>query len=154
MPYNQAFRHSYHLAKHQVSIEALAPKQLTMVADLRLAHEEIRNIYLDSQQWATVEELQANWLAPFVKDKSWTHQGKHQWLQIAKGIYQGVPEIGSVRFLLISHQQQVELWFDVKGRAELLMPLAVPQQASLLTNKLIGFGWLQVVFQGGEDHPH
>ena len=154
LPFNQAKHDSSHLTKYQVSIEALAPKQLTMVADLRLAHEEIRNIYLDTQTWATVEVLQESWLAPFVKDKSWTHQGKHQWLQVAKGVYQGVPEIGAERYLLISRAQQVELWIDTKGSAILLDKLSTSKQTSLLNDVLIKNGWLQVVFQPETQHAH
>jgi hypothetical protein len=154
LPYNQAFHASAVLEKHQVSTEQLAPKQLTMVADLRLAHEEIRNIYLDTEQWATVDELQQNWLAPFVKDKSWQHQGKHQWTQVAKGIYQGVPESGNVRFVLISRQQEIVLWLDNQGNASLLMAQTTDQDTAFLTNKLINAGWQQVVFPSENAYKH
>jgi hypothetical protein len=154
LPFNQAFHASSELAKHQLSILQLAPKQLTMVADLRLAHEEIRNIYIDTDQWATIEALEQSWLAPFVKDKSWQHQGKHQWTQIMKGIYQGVPEIGDVRFLLISRQKEVALWLDIQGNASLLMAQTRLPEIASLTNELINAGWLQVVFPSEEPHEH
>lgn len=169
LPYNQAFHEQSALVESQVSIKTLAPKQLTMVADLRLAHEEIRNIYLDTDQWATVEQLQQTWLAPFVQDKSWIHQGRYQWTQVAKGIYQGVPAIkasqqGDIngRFLLVSRAQEIVLWLDTKGSASLLIsdvmgnaiPDAIAENETRLNQTLIDSGWRQVVFQNDEKHQH
>lgn len=147
LPYNQANHQQAAVNEHQIFIKSLPAQSLTMIADLRLAHEEIRHIYQNSQSWPPVTQLADNWVAPFVKDKSWEHQGKHQWRLIAEGIYQGVPVDNGARYLLNSQQSEVDIWLDLKGETT---PLTSPD--SFQIPQLIEAGWTQVTFEAKHAH--
>ncbi|MGC3836695.1 DUF6162 family protein [Moritella viscosa] len=115
LPYHQAISNKKVLANHQISIKDLRSVELAMIAELRLAHEEIRNIHQDSLElesvefegvdiWPDMAELKELWLAPFIIDKSWERKGKHDWRKVAPALYQGIPALttGSVAVLLNS----------------------------------------------------
>ncbi|PKF63318.1 hypothetical protein CW745_00230 [Psychromonas sp. psych-6C06] len=157
LPYNQTSYKKQSLAKHQIEISALTTKPLAMIAELKLAHEEIRYQYQaqlnTSEQWPSVAQLASQWIAPFVKDKSWLHHGKQQWQLVANGIYQGVPLSSNgepkTRYLLNSQHSQVEIWLDLKGDARLLAE-QVDRSAIVQSRLLIESGWQQVVFESDE----
>jgi len=152
LPYNSAHHQHQSLADHQVLITDLPSPPLAMIAELRLAHEEIRYFYQTQQDWLTVTQLEQDWIAPFVKDKSWAHQGEHDWLQVTAGIYQSKPAKGGPSYLLNSQHQTIDIWIDFKG---------INSQATSVTavdsKDLIKAGWMQVVFESELDtseHAH
>ncbi len=144
------------LAKHQIALEDIEQSSLGLIADLRLAHEEIRQLHDeqsdrsennvdDIELWASITELKALWIAPFIEDKSWQFQGKHQWQRIAPGVYQGVrqsKDSSAKSMLLLSQNQQPELWLDLHNKAK---PFA-EQQIVLTQTQLIEAGWVNIAF--------
>lgn len=168
LPYNSVSHEHESLQSHQVLITELTPPPLSMIAELRLAHEEIRYFYEANQAWLSVQQLQADWIAPFVKDKSWSHQGEHQWSQVVPGIYQSKPAQGGPRYLLNSQDQALDIWIDfknttpqtsiVKVNANAQVNSDVKAQSNTIdTTSLIKAGWAQVVFeseQNASEHGH
>jgi len=142
LPRNQVEQQHLVVDDHQVSIKLLPPQPLAMIADLRLAHLEIGALYEDRLLWPSVEQLETDWLAPFVKDKSWEHQGKHHWILIADGIYQGVSDSNGTSYLLNSQQADVDIWLGFKDEVTWINASG-PFQMS----QLIEAGWTQVVFE-------
>ncbi|MGF1681569.1 DUF6162 family protein [Photobacterium minamisatsumaniensis] len=167
LPMHQASSKGQILAPYQVSISDLATPELAMVADLRLAHEEIRNIYQDNRDfepamssdelWPELAELEEIWLAPFVKDKSWEYKGKHQWLHIAPAYYQGVKQVaqGSASVILHTGNNDPEIWFALFDSAQPLTRNLEQPHVLLSPEKLIEAGWIKVVFASASDsHVH
>jgi len=152
LPYNSVNHEHNNLQAHQVLITELTPPPLSMIAELRLAHEDIRYFYQANQTWLSVAQLEQDWIAPFVKDKSWAHQGEHTWLLVAPGIYQSKPAKSGPSYLLNSQHQTLELWIDFKGiNSQATSVKAVDSEA------LIKAGWKQVVFESEQDaseHAH
>lgn len=149
LPFNSANHQHQSLASYQVSVTELMPPPLAIISELRLAHEEIRYLYDTNGTWLSVQQLEEQWIAPFVKDKSWTHQGQHHWSLVAPGIYQSEPAITGTRYLLNSLQKHVDIWLQLDSKASL--PSSVDSQA------LIDSGWTQVVFNetnNEEQHQH
>ena len=66
LPYHQAISNKKVLANHQISIKDLPSVELAMLAELRLAHEEIRNIHQYSHELESDE---------FEGVHSWTEMG-------------------------------------------------------------------------------
>jgi len=159
LPYHQAASSERELASHQISIKDLPTVELAMIAELRLAHEEIRNIHQDnlelegaelesSDTWPDMAELDELWLAPFIIDKSWERKGKHAWRKIAPALYQGIPALttGSVAVILNSQDARPEVWLALD------MPIPAPMTENALnTEDLINAGWKQVVFADDSD---
>ena len=168
LPYNSVNHQHNNLQTHQVLITDLAPPPLSMIAELRLAHEEIRYFYEANQSWLPITQLEEDWIAPFVKDKSWTHQGEHQWSLIAPGIYQSNPAQGGPRYLLNSQNRDLDIWIDfknttpqasiIKVNVNAAVDSDVEAQSNTIDNtSLIKAGWTQVVFeleQNESDHAH
>lgn len=150
LPYNQAISKQTEVASHQVSIKDLGSKPLAMIADLRLAHEEIHHLYQVTGHWSSIAQLEQTWISPFVKDKSWSHQGEHQWVLVAPGLYQGTSKVGGVRYILNSSQTEVDIWLDVQEQAT----LAAIQTQPLSISQLIQLGWTQVDFQTETQPAH
>jgi len=159
LPYHQTASSDKVLASHQISIKDLPSVELAMIAELRLAHEEIRNIHQDNLElesaefegaelensdiWPDMAELEDLWLAPFVSDKSWERKGEHHWRNIGPALYQGIPALttGSVAVLLSSQAPRPEVWLALD------MPTPTPMvETTLNTAALINAGWKQVVF--------
>ncbi|MGF1727874.1 DUF6162 family protein [Photobacterium nomapromontoriensis] len=162
LPFHQAEVKTQALARHQVLITDLSPNELAMIADLRLAHEEIRNLHQDSmafepekmpaQHWPKVDELEAMWLAPFVKDKSWEHKGRHDWQRVISSVYLGTPEEanGSKAVVLLADAEQPDIWFALFNTAK-----TIPTNTILTPSQLIDAGWMQVVFEAAANkHSH
>ena len=163
LPYHQTESSERVLASYQISIKDLPTVELAMIAELRLAHEEIRNIHQDSLElesveleslefegddiWPELAELKDLWLAPFIIDKSWERKGKHAWRKVAPALYQGIPALatGSVAVILNSQNARPDVWLALD------MPTPAPMMGSTLnTSELISAGWKQVVFVGDE----
>lgn len=138
--------------KHKIALEDIEQSSLGLIADLRLAHEEIRQLYDERAEspdhgndlWASIPELKALWIAPFIEDKSWQFQGKHQWKRIAPGAYQGIHQStdGAKSMVLISQHQQPELWLDLHNHAK---PF-VKNETKLTQVQLIEAGWVNIAF--------
>ncbi|HIF9545200.1 TPA: DUF6162 family protein [Photobacterium damselae] len=122
LPYHQAAQEEQLLGAHQQAVADLNTENLAMVAELRLAHEEIRNLYTDNQidsasskltLWPDHKELEALWLAPFVQDQSWERKGKHQWEKVTDSVYFGMNTLqkGANSVVLISEYEEPEIWF-------------------------------------------
>ena len=168
LPYNSVNHQHNNLQAHQVLITELTPPPLSMIAELRLAYEEIHYFHEANQAWLSVQQLEADWIAPFVKDKSWAHQGEHQWSKIAPGIYQSNPAQGGPRYLLNSQDQPLDIWIDFKNTTPQASIIKVNVNAqvnsdvkarpkTLDTTSLIKAGWTQVVFeseQNASEHGH
>jgi len=157
LPYHQTASSEKVLASHQISIKDLPSVELAMIAELRLAHEEIRNIHQDSVEfegmdvWPGMAELKELWLAPFISDKSWERKGEHQWRNVGPALYQGIPALttGSVAVLLSSQAPRPEVWLALD------MPTPTPMaETTLNTAALINAGWKQVVFADDSDSDH
>lgn len=157
LPYHQTASSEKALASHQISIKHLPSVELAMIAELRLAHEEIRNIHQDNVElegvdiWPDMAELEELWLAPFIVDQSWERKGKHDWRQVGPALYQGIPTLitGSVAVLLNSQDTRPDVWLALD------MPNPVPMaEQTLNTTELIRAGWKQVVFADDVDSAH
>ncbi|WP_318517152.1 DUF6162 family protein [Photobacterium leiognathi] len=150
LPYHQAKEPEAALLSHQVAITDLSPDELAMVAELRLAHEEIRNLFQDTVlengtgSWPKLNELEEFWIAPFVKDKSWQRKGRHQWTLVDDGTYQGLrqSDSGSMSILLNSHTKDPDIWLAMDDQAK---PFETKQKVD--EQQLISNGWTQIVFQ-------
>jgi len=154
LPYHQTASSERELASHQISIKDLPSVELAMIAELRLAHEEIRNIHQDNvdlenvefedvDSWPAMAELKALWLAPFISDKSWERKGKHDWRKLAPALYQGIPTLttGSVAVVLNSQGARPDVWLALG------MPVPAPMaEKAFNSSELISAGWKQIVF--------
>lgn len=150
LPHNQALTKQASVSSFQVSIKHLSVKPLAMIADLRLAHEEIFHLYQEQNSWQSTQQLEDAWISPFVKDKSWSHQGEHRWLSIAPGAYQGISKSGGTGYILNSMKSQVDIWVDLQEKATLISV----QQDPLTSAQLIQAGWTQVVFHTEQPSRH
>ncbi|GLS91888.1 hypothetical protein GCM10007916_29580 [Psychromonas marina] len=150
LPQNQAPHEHVSVDSHQISISDLSVQRLSMIADLRLAHEEVRALYDDTATWQSITQLAEDWLAPFVQDKSWEHQGRHHWLQIGNGIYQGRSEQSGGGYILNSQHREVDVWLDLNGEATSIEM----KNAVLSAQDLVAAGWTQVVFSTKNDIHH
>ncbi|MBC7002668.1 hypothetical protein BIZ37_08880 [Photobacterium sp. BZF1] len=171
LPYHQAGKVVDKIESYQVSINDIPSSQLAMLAELRLAHEEIRNVFQDnldalditqasehdmsSSQWPLVDELESLWLPPFIKDKSWQHKGRHQWEMVADGVYLGVPqELGpnqeNTAIVLISTEIEPIIWFKSPP-----VDIAYETPSSFTSSTLAKLGWSQVFFPDSKQrHSH
>ncbi|MGF1761498.1 hypothetical protein L4D76_27055 [Photobacterium sagamiensis] len=155
LPYHQETVQQQTLSPHQVFIKDLAADELAMIAELRLAHEEIRNLHQDSveldgtESWADIAELEALWLAPFIQDKGWERKGKHLWFKISPALYQGVPQLesGSASVVLNSMQEEPDIWLHLDKTIQPVISGDIrSERVPLQTRVLIETGWKQVVF--------
>ncbi|WP_305461921.1 DUF6162 family protein [Photobacterium leiognathi] len=150
LPYHQAKEPEAALLSHQIAITDLSPDELAMVAELRLAHEEIRNLFQDTVlesgtgSWPELNELEEFWIAPFVKDKSWQRKGRHQWTLVDDGTYQGLrqSDSGSMSIVLNSHTKDPDIWLAMDDQAK-----SFETQQKVDEQQLISNGWTQIVFQ-------
>ncbi|WP_045499616.1 DUF6162 family protein [Vibrio hyugaensis] len=113
LPHHQTETEHTDVKSHQVLITDLEQEELAMIAELKLAHEEIRDIHIDANEWPPISELEEFWVAPFVQDQSWQRKGSHQWQQLDAGIYLGIrqDEKGAASMLLDSRNEHADIWF-------------------------------------------
>jgi len=156
LPYNSVEHEHASLASYQIEVDSLTPEPLAMIAELRLAHEEIYYAYETNQTWLSVVELEESWIAPFVKDKSGTYQGEHQWSLIAAGVYQSIPAKGGARYLLNNQQGFADIWVDLEQTATLypLLDGSIGELPLLNEVQLSDAGWVQVVSAESEATHH
>ncbi|MGR5548563.1 DUF6162 family protein [Vibrio sp. DNB22_12_1] len=152
LPYHQAETEHSEVFAHQVSITDLAQEEVAMVAELKLAHEEIRDLRVDADTWPEVSELEAFWIAPFVQDQSWQRKGSHQWKRFGSGLYLGLrqDEQGAASMLLDSRNAQADIWFS--------QAVGIVQASALMKQEdRQRQGWLQIVLvpsPSSNSHDH
>ncbi len=92
IPFHQAESHTKAVLDHQILVTDVEQENLAMLSELRLAHEEIRDLRMDSDgEWPSVVSLKDEWVAPFVEDQSWKRKGFHTWLLDTRGYYFSTP---------------------------------------------------------------
>ncbi|MBW3698108.1 hypothetical protein EK599_20715 [Vibrio sp. T187] len=161
IPFNQSDSETETVLDHQVLISDVKQENLAMIAELRLAHEEIRDLYLDSisnsnsnfgtESWPTIESLESDWVSPFVKDQSWQRKGQHQWQLVGEGYYLGLPQNAqaAAATLLISVNEQPEIWLSQDRQIQLEHVTSTPDFEK---TSLIKAGWRQVVMAAADEH--
>ena len=140
IPFHQAESHREVILDHQVLVTDVEQENLAMLAELRLAHEEIRDLRVDLDgEWPSVGFLKDQWVAPFVEDQSWKRKGAHTWLLDERGYYFSIPsELGFAdSFILNANNVSPEIWIFFDGIAN------QPTQFDENTLKLAG--WKRVV---------
>ncbi|MEZ9348349.1 hypothetical protein AB4166_16050 [Vibrio splendidus] len=92
IPFHQAESHVKAVLDHQILVTDVEQENLAMLSELRLAHEEIRDLRMDLDgEWPSVVSLKDEWVAPFVEDQSWKRKGSHNWLLDERGYYFSTP---------------------------------------------------------------
>lgn len=162
IPFHQADSGVQTVEAHQLLITDIEQENLAMIAELRLAHEEIRDLHAESQElsvdqnknWPEIEALQAEWIAPFVKDQSWKRKGEHEWQNVAPGMYVGFPtHLNAAQpILLDSRKTTADIWINVSDSEQLENQLIAFEFEK---SNLIRQGWKQVVMTANNDtHSH
>ncbi|WP_261883739.1 DUF6162 family protein [Vibrio pelagius] len=140
IPYHQAEIHVTTAFEHQILVTDVEQENLAMLADLRLAHEEIRDLYFDNdEQWPNIEFLQEEWVAPFIHDQSWKRKGEHNWIRLGSGYYFASPQLTGFAdsFLMNANSIAPEIWINLQGQVK------APMKFDIET--LSNAGWKQVV---------
>ncbi|WP_060981274.1 DUF6162 family protein [Vibrio splendidus] len=152
IPFHQAESHIKAALDHQILVTDVEQENLAMLSELRLAHEEIRDLRIDSDgEWPSVASLKDEWVAPFVEDQSWKRKGSHTWLLDERGYYFSTPseyatpseqaaptDHGSAdSFILNVNSVSPEIWIFLGGVAK--QPDTFDQQM------LESAGWKMVV---------
>lgn len=164
IPFHQQSSKQHGLESHQISVKDLHQDDLAMIAELRLAFEEIKDLRLDaieinreqhqsnrdlsnassSKMLAfspSVRELEENWIAPFVHDKSWVRKGEHHWSNLGNGFYFGrrVASDGAANVVLNTQLSSPDIW--LANEASLL-----DVDGSISLQILLDKRWKQVAF--------
>ncbi|OEF93451.1 DUF6162 family protein [Vibrio splendidus] len=152
IPFHQAESHVKAVLDHQILVTDVEQENLAMLSELRLAHEEIRDLRMDSDgEWPSVMSLKDEWVAPFVEDQSWKRKGSHTWLLDKRGYYFSNPseyatpskyaaqsEHGFAdSFILNANSVSPEIWIYFGGVAE--------QPGTFEQHTLESAGWKMVV---------
>ncbi|MEZ8388623.1 hypothetical protein AB6C53_05085 [Vibrio splendidus] len=158
IPFHQAESHIKAVLDHQILVTDVEQENLAMLSELRLAHEEIRDLRMDSDgEWPSVASLKDEWVAPFVEDQSWKRKGSHTWLLDERGYYFSTPseyatpseqatptEHGFAdSFILNANSVSPEIWIFFGGVAS--------QPTNFDENTLESDGWKMVVNESEVD---
>ena len=149
IPFHQAESHVKAVLDHQILVTDVEQENLAMLSELRLAHEEIRDLRMDSDgEWPSVRSLTDEWVAPFVEDQSWKRKGSHTWLLDKRGYYFSTPtDHGSAdSFILNANSVSPEVWIFFGGVAT--------QPASFDQHTLESTGWKMVVNESEIEQHH
>lgn len=161
IPFHQAESHVKAVLDHQILVTDVEQENLAMLSELRLAHEEIRDLRMDSDgEWPSVMSLKDEWVAPFVEDQSWKRKGSHTWLLDKRGYYFSTPSEyatpsehstptyhGSAdSFILNANSVSPEVWIFFGGVAT--------QPASFDQHTLESTGWKMVVNESEIEQHH
>ncbi len=161
IPFNQAESHIEVALDHQVLVTDVEQENLAMLSELRLAHEEIRDLHMDlNGEWPSVASLKEEWVAPFVEDQSWKRKGSHAWLLDERGYYFSTPseyatpsgqatpiEHGFAdSFILNANSVSPEIWIFFGGVAS--------QPTHFDENTLESAGWKLVVNESEVSKQH
>lgn len=140
IPYHQAEIHITTAFEHQILVTNVEQENLAMLGELRLAHEEIRDLYFDNeQQWPSIESLEEEWVAPFTQDQSWRRKGEHNWILLKSGYYFASPQLTGFAdsFIMNANSISPEIWINLKGK------ISAPTDFDI--ESLAAVGWKQVV---------
>ncbi|MEZ8056861.1 DUF6162 family protein [Vibrio splendidus] len=146
IPFHQAESHVKSVLDHQILVTDVEQENLAMLSELRLAHEEIRDLRMDSDgEWPSVVSLRDEWVAPFVEDQSWKRKGSHAWLLDERGYYFSTPSEYAAQsehgfadsFILNANSVSPEIWIFFGGVAS--------QPTNFDENTLESAGWKMVV---------
>ncbi|MCZ8502784.1 hypothetical protein O9853_20865 [Vibrio lentus] len=133
IPFHQTESHVEAIFDHQILVTDVEQENLAMLSELRLAHEEIRDLRMDSDgEWPSVMSLKDEWVAPFVEDQSWKRKGSHTWLLDKRGYYFSTPSEHAASseyaaqsnhgfadsFILNANSVSPEIWIYLGGVAE------------------------------------
>ena len=161
IPFHQAESHVKAVLDHQILVTDVEQENLAMLSELRLAHEEIRDLRIDSDgEWPSVASLKDEWVAPFVEDQSWKRKGSHTWLLDERGYYFSTPseyatpseqatptDHGSAdSFILNANSVSPEIWIYLGGVAK--------QPGTFDENTLESSGWKMVVNESEIEQHH
>lgn len=152
IPFHQAESHIKAVLDHQILVTDVEQENLAMLSELRLAHEEIRDLRMDSDgEWPSVASLKDEWVAPFVEDQSWKRKGSHTWLLDERGYYFSTPSEQATptehgfadSFILNANSVSPEIWIFFGGVAS--------QPTNFDENTLESDGWKMVVNESEVD---
>ncbi|MFA0158446.1 DUF6162 family protein [Vibrio sp. 10N.261.46.A3] len=158
IPFHQAESHIEAVLDHQILVTDVEQENLAMLSELRLAHEEIRDLRMDSDgEWPSVASLKEEWVAPFVEDQSWKRKGSHTWLLDERGYYFSTPSEDTApseqatptdhgfadSFILNANSVSPEIWIYLGGVAS--------QPTNFDENTLESAGWKMVVNESEVD---
>ncbi|MEZ8771654.1 MULTISPECIES: DUF6162 family protein [Vibrio] len=161
IPFNQAESHIEVTLDHQVLVTDVEQENLAMLSELRLAHEEIRDLRMDLDgEWPSVVSLKDEWVAPFVEDRSWKRKGSHAWLLDERGYYFSTPSEYATpseqatpnthgfadSFILNANSVSPEIWIFFGGVAS--------QPTQFDENTLESAGWKLVVNESEISEQH
>jgi hypothetical protein len=155
IPFHQAESHVKAVLDHQILVTDVEQENLAMLSELRLAHEEIRDLRMDSDgEWPSVASLKDEWVAPFVEDQSWKRKGSHAWVLDERGYYFSSPseqatptDHGSAdSFILNANSVSPEIWIFLGGVAK--------QPATFDQHTLESTGWKMVVNESEIEQHH
>lgn len=161
IPFNQAESHIEVTLDHQVLVTDVEQENLAMLSELRLAHEEIRDLRMDLDgDWPSVVSLKDEWVAPFVEDQSWKRKGSHTWLLDERGYYFSTPSEYATpseqatpnthgfadSFILNANSVSPEIWIFFGGVAS--------QPTQFDENTLESAGWKLVVNESEVSEQH
>lgn len=145
MPLNQHKQKGNEYNESYIYTEQLSTLTRAFIADLKLAHEEIRDLHSHTvmqgeRAWPTPQQLEQEWLAPFTQDKTWHRYGQHQWQLIGDGFYLGVPDTSELApSVILSSLNQASVIWLAAAEAKL------PKPEDLTSNHLEDLGWKQVL---------
>ncbi|MEZ8607937.1 MULTISPECIES: DUF6162 family protein [unclassified Vibrio] len=155
IPFNQAESHVKAVLDHQILVTDVEQENLAMLSELRLAHEEIRDLRMDSDgEWPSVASLKDEWVAPFVEDQSWKRKGSHAWVLDERGYYFSTPSEQATptdhgfadSFILNANSVSPEIWIFLGGVAK--------QPATFDQHTLESTGWKMVVNESEIEQHH
>ncbi|MCK8079474.1 hypothetical protein [Vibrio sp. 1CM24A] len=161
IPFHQAESHIEAVLDHQILVTDVEQENLAMLSELRLAHEEIRDLRMDSDgEWPSVASLKDEWVAPFVDDQSWKRKGSHTWLLDERGYYFSTPSEDTApseqatptehgfadSFILNANSVSPEIWIYLGGVAS--------QPTNFDENTLESAGWKMVVNESEIEQHH
>ncbi|OEE96025.1 DUF6162 family protein [Vibrio crassostreae] len=155
IPFHQAESHVKAVLDHQILVTDVEQENLAMLSELRLAHEEIRDLRMDSVgEWPSVMSLKDEWVAPFVEGQSWKRKGSHTWLLGARGYYFSTPSEQATpadhgfadSFILNANSVSPEIWIYLGGVAS--------QPTNFDENTLESEGWKMVVNESEVEQHH
>ena len=155
IPFHQAESHIKTVLDHQILVTDVEQENLAMLSELRLAHEEIRDLRMDSDgEWPSVTSLKDEWVAPFVEDQSWKRKGSHTWLLDERGYYFSTPSEYAAQsdhgfadsFILNANSVSPEIWIFFGGVA--IQPTTFDQHT------LESTGWKMVVNESEIEQHH
>ncbi|PMM39988.1 DUF6162 family protein [Vibrio splendidus] len=161
IPFHQAESHVKAVLDHQILVTDVEQENLAMLSELRLAHEEIRDLRMDLDgEWPSVASLKDEWVAPFVEDQSWKRKGSHNWLLDERGYYFSTPSehVTSSEyaaqsdhgfadsFILNANSVSPEIWIFFGGVSK--------QPATFDQHTLESSGWKMVVNESEVEQHH